>query len=283
MIDAHAHVHDEKFDKDRRAVMRRAFDVGVNRMIMVGTDVKESRKAIKLSERHDNVWASIGIHPHVYSEQRIGYSEQPKMQMQELDVLIQNPKVVAIGEIGLDYYSHAGNPVTEKQKELQKEGFIAQVELAKKHNLPIIIHTRPSLEVPDDAYKDLHSLLTAYCSMLSVVILHCYQGDTEITKKFLAIPNIYFSFAGNITYPVKKLAQNTKYDIRETVRLVPENRLLVETDCPYLAPQPLRGRRNEPAFVRYTLEAVAQIKQADVQALEARIEKNFKEVFKIEL
>lgn len=285
MIDTHAHVHHSKFDEDRDAVVQRAFDAGVRGMILVGTDIEESRKAIALAERYENVYAAVGIHPSFFSDRTdqggrpILYS-QFSNEAQKIEKLLSNSKVIAIGEIGLDYYSHTGRPITEKQKMVQKEGFLAQVELAKKYKLPIIIHTRPSSQSSNDAYKDIFSLLGQMSDVRGqVFILHCYQGDTPMTEKFLAMSNVYFSFAGNITYPVKKITQGTKDDICETIRLIPVDRLFVETDCPYLAPQSVRGKRNEPAYARYMYQRIAELKNMVQEDLECQIERNFEKVF----
>ncbi len=256
-------------------------------------------------------------------------------------------KVIAIGECGLDYYvrneqstvnSEQGTEnseqgvketadaplksgttvVSEKQKAIQKEGFLAQMEVARELGVPLIIHTRPSAGTMD-AYEDLFQILTHNLQQttnnsptpqsrgldsspraeeqepqanesaknhlslishpLSFAILHCYQGDTEITKKFLELPNVYFSFAGSITYSVKKALVGTKDDPSEVVKLVPLSRLFVETDAPFLAPVPHRGERNEPAYAIATAEKVCELKGCSREELDQALRTSFEHVF----
>lgn len=198
----------------------------------------------------------------------------------DLRALAKHPKVVAIGECGLDYYSrNQQETVNSQQKIIQKVGFLAQIEIAQELGLPLIVHTRPSAGSMD-AYEDVLEILRDTKYMIHDTVLHCYQGDTEITKKFLELPNVYFSFAGNVTYPVKKAFVGTKDDVTETVKLVPLERLFVETDCPFLAPQSKRGQRNEPAFVMETAEKIASLKGVSVGELNQRVIENSERVFR---
>lgn len=293
MIDIHTHLYWKDFDEDQDDVILRATMGGVTRMISVGTDLVTSRQAIEVAAAHDGIWASVGIHPHDADESRIKNQESPTPQSRGLDSspragergwidtlreLARHPKVVAIGECGLDYFvrSEQGT-VSREQKERQKEVFLAQIAIAKELDLPIIIHTRPSAGTMD-AYEDVREILLTTHYSLSAV-LHCYQGDTEITRRFLELPNVYFSFAGNITYPVKQSLVGTKDDLGETVKLVPLDRLFTETDCPFLSPQAKRGERNEPDFVRFTAEKVAGLHGTDMTAIEEATERNFRQVF----
>ena len=217
-----------------------------------------------------------------------------KEWMSDLKQIAQSSrKLVAIGECGLDYFvreeeggeisgrtaQKAERPllmetadappaggttaVSGEQKEIQKEGFLAQIELAQELNLPLIIHCRPSKGTMDE-YEDMFDILSDQDSRFQIpdsrFILHCYMGDTEVTRKFLELPNVLFSFTGNITYPTKKVLIGSKNDLTEVVKMIPIERILAETDCPYLAPQAYRGKRNEPAFVVSIVGKIAEIK-----------------------
>ncbi|MFZ2299515.1 MAG: TatD family hydrolase [Candidatus Moraniibacteriota bacterium] len=297
MLDIHAHLFWDSYDADRDEVVRRAREAGVEKMICVGTSPQDNPQAIAVAEKYDGIFASVGLHPHFFNEigKEISNSKlqvpnrsqitNSKIQnlVEELRSLAGNSKVVTIGECGLDYYirqsadSSQQKIITDTQKTFQKEGFLAQIGLAEKLKLPLIIHTRPSVG-SQDAYEDMFELLQAKSGTLKA-ILHCYQGDTEITKRFLALPNVCFSFAGTITYPVKQAAVGTKDDPAEVVKLVPLERMFVETDCPFLAPQDKRGERNEPVYVRMTAERVCAMQGTTMSALETALDGNFQRVF----
>ncbi len=324
MLDIHAHLHDAAFDADRDEVVRRALDTGVTKIITIGTDSMESEKAVACAERYENVYASVGIHPHEmnhlvkipntkYQILNQSHNDQINEWVNTLkDIAKSSSKVVAIGECGLDYFvreeeggeisgrtvlkverplllqttdappAGKATAVSEEQKALQKAGFLAQIELAKELNLPLIIHCRPSKGTMD-AYEDLFSILSHPISRIQypVSILHCYMGDTEVTEKFLELPNVHFSFTGNITYPVKKLLAGSKDDLTETVRLIPIDRILAETDCPYLVPQTHRGKRNEPVFVTEVVGKIAEIKGISREIGEKTITASAKMIFGI--
>jgi TatD DNase family protein len=315
MIDIHTHLQFPDFDADRDAVIARAREAGVEKMILVGTDVQTSRAAIALAERHDFLFVSVGIHPHSFNEiegeitntklqvpnkfqitnseiQNPGSRVKPGMTegreserewIAEVRELAKHPKVVAIGECGLDYFSREKqSTVNEQQKSAQMNGFLAQMGIAREAGLPLVVHTRPSAGTMD-AYEDMFDILRGESQKAKSyklnAILHCYQGDTEITRKFLGLPDVYFSFAGSVTYPVKKSVAGTKDDPAEVVKLVPAERIFVETDCPYLAPQPVRGTRNEPSYVAMTAERVAEMKGVTQEELESAVSRGFSRVF----
>lgn len=281
MLDIHTHLYWKSYDADRDEVVRRAREVGVKKIICVGTSPEDNPQALAVAEKYEDVYASVGIHPHFFNEQladsssRLGGIGMTKNWIEELKSLAKHPKVIAIGECGLDYFSrNMEKPITDEQKALQKAIFLAQIEIARELNLPTIIHCR-------DAYDDLFGILSNSKFKIpnSKFILHCYQGDTEITKKFLELPNVYFSFAGNITYPVRNVLVGTKDDLQETLKLVPLNRLFVETDSPFLAPDKKRGERNEPSYVRITAGKVRALKGVTEDDLEAALDENFQRVF----
>ncbi len=271
MLDIHAHLHDLAFDADRDEVVRRARAAGVEKIITIGTDIEESRRAIACAEKYEGVFASVGIHPNEI--------ESPNANRQEIlselkEIALSSDKVVAIGECGLDYFMREGQGeretadapptggttvVSEREKALQEELFLMQIDLAQELNLPLIIHCRPSTGTVD-AYEDVFEILHNTKYKIQNTVLHCYMGDTEVTKKFLELPGIRFSFTGNITYSVKKSVAGTKDDLTEVVKMIPIDRMLAETDCPYLGPVPHRGERNEPANVALVASKIAEIK-----------------------
>lgn len=276
MLDIHAHLYWNSYDADRDEVVKRAFQAGVEKMICVGTAPEDNLQALAVAERYEHVSAAVGLHPHFFNELVEKKSPITKIQdtknhqlpiinfqntISELKKIVQSSKkVVAIGECGLDYYSHDKQiTISSQQKTVQREGFLAQIALAGELGLPMIIHTRPSFGAMD-AYEDLYEIIQNTKYKIRHTILHCYMGDTAVTAKFLELPNVYFSFAGNITYPVKKALLGTKDDLTETVKMIPLERLFVETDCPFLAPQSQRGKRNEPAYVHETTEFLAHVR-----------------------
>lgn len=301
MLDIHTHLFWDSYDSDREAVIARAREAGVRQMICVGTSPEDNPQAIAVAEHYPNIWAAVGIHPHYFDELGIKNQElrekasihnsqftipseekeQIKELMEDLRAVASHSKVIAIGECGLDYFVRGEEqPITDEQKIFQKEGFLAQLELAQVLSLPVIIHTRPSAGTMD-AYEDLFEILhdTKYMIHNTNTILHCYQGDTEITSKFLELPHVYFSFSGSITYPMKKSLIGTKDDSTETVKLVPLERLFIETDCPFLAPQTKRGTRNEPAYVSFVADAICRLQECSLPDFKKHLAENWEKVF----
>lgn len=279
MHDIHTHLYWDSYDTDRDAVIARAQAAGVEKMFVIGCTVDESRQCVMLAEQYPEIYASVGIHPHEFSEQKSWNKKQLAESIEALRGLASElSKVIAIGECGLDYYSHdKQKTVSNEQKKFQREGFAAQTALAQELSLPLIVHCRASTE-SDDAYRDLFDILRATSYKLPA-ILHCYMGDTEVTKRFLELSNVYFSFTANITYPVKKTLVGTKDDLTETVKIVPLERLFAETDCPFLAPQERRGERNEPAYVTAVIDAIATIQGQPRNIIESAIDRNVHRVF----
>ncbi|MCD6149497.1 TatD family hydrolase [bacterium] len=299
LIDTHAHLNFKNFNKDRDEAISRAFQSGVKKIINIGTDLKESKASVKLAEKYENVYAAVGMHP----TSLVTQNSKLKTQIEKLRKLAENKKVVAIGEIGLDYYHVVcsmkyGARGIEKVRKRQKEGFIGQLELAKELNLPVIIHCRASEQNPADAYEDVYAILseneesrnniasvnrTGSLGKLGMtkLVFHCYSGDLEFTKKLLKHKNIHFSFTGNITYKTKKEIQGTEKDIAEIIKIIPLERIMLETDCPFLAPQKFRGKRNEPAYVKYTAEKLAEIKRISFEEVEKITTQNAENFFGI--
>jgi len=247
MIDSHCHLDDAQFDPDREAAIERARAAGVERLLAIGTGSgpPDLEAAIRLAESHPLVYATIGVHPH--DAAKAGAETWTR-----LTALAAHPKVLAIGEIGLDYhYDFSPRPV-------QAEVFAAQLAIAKAAGKPIVIHTR-------EAWEDTLGVLRQ--SWQGGGIMHCFTGDTAQARQALDL-GFHLSFGGVITFPK---AEN----VREAARFAPEDRILVETDCPYLAPVPHRGRRNEPAFMVETVRRLAEARGVDPGDIAAATTRNF--------
>ncbi len=271
MIDTHAHIHDEMFDVDREEMLLRAFDSGVKRIITIGTSISESEDALAAAKKYDNIFATVAVHPEEYS--KLPDEETRNLWVKRLGKLAMDSKVIAIGECGLDYHAFNNILVTEEQKESQKIGFRDHLELAKRIGKPVVIHARES-------YGDVLEMIRDSVAILPAVILHCYQGDIEATQKFLNLgERIFFSFAGNITYPVKKILLGTNDDICESIKIIPIDQILTETDCPYLAPQSYRGSRSEPVYVAEVARKIAEVKGISIEEIERVTEENAKLCF----
>lgn len=249
-IDTHAHLEMEAFDGDREAVIARAAAAGLTAIITVGTTLPDCEKAVSLAALHPLVHAAVGIHPHEASGFDAGSREA-------LRALAGRPKVVAIGEIGLDFfYDHS-------PRELQLRYFEEQLDLAEELGLPVIIHDR-------EAHAETVAILRERRGRLRGV-LHCFSGDLAMARECVAL-GFHLSVAGPVTYP--KADQ-----LRAVAREIPAERLLVETDAPYLAPQPHRGRRNEPAYVVETARRLAEIRGMSPGELERLTETNARRLF----
>ena len=236
IIDTHAHLDFPDYKDDIDEVIERAGEVGVEYMINVGTTVASSNKSIELAKQYEQIYASIGIHP----------NEASKVSGEEwsrLEALAGGDKVVAIGETGLDYYRD------RSKREDQKRLFHQHIELAQRHNLPVIIHNR-------EASSDCLDIVHEYSGKIKGVV-HCFAGTVEDAEEFLKL-GFHVSFAGPITFPK---ADN----LREALKAVPVERLLLETDCPFLAPQPKRGKRNEPSYLQYTIPVLAELYKLSVE------------------
>jgi len=245
VIDTHAHL--DALDDDPAAVVARARDAGVTRVLTVGTNVAGSRRALALADAHDGVYAVLGIHPHDASDATDGH-------VAEILALLAHPKAVGAGEMGLDWFRN----YAPRDKQLRL--FDAMLTVAADTGKPAVIHTRAA---DDDTLRVLSGFD-------GTVVLHCFSSphllETALERRW------YVSFAGNATYP-------KAVDLRLSATRVPADRILAETDAPYLAPQAVRGKRNEPAYVIHTLAALAQARGEDPQQLERRIERNAAECF----
>lgn len=232
LIDTHTHLDDTRYDGDREAMIARAREAGVGTFITIGCDLATSKAAVELADRYPFVYASIGVHPHEVRHIDDGWYD-------ELRRLAKHPKVVAYGEIGLDYHYNHSPPT------LQRERFREQIQLARELTLPVVIHTR-------EAQEDTIAILKEEQAADVGGVFHCFTGDAWLAKDGLDL-GFHLSFSGVVTF------QNATM-LREIVATVPMDRILIETDCPYLTPVPHRGKRNEPAYVRLVAETIASVK-----------------------
>ncbi len=260
LVDSHAHLEMPQFDADRDAVLKRARDAGIEAVLAIGSGTGPGSLdcAIKLAEQQDWIYATIGIHPH---EARLA----TESDYSQLEQLARRPKVIAWGEIGLDYY------YDHSPREVQREVFIHQMELASKARLPIVIHCRPS-DNSENAWDECLELLREQWASSGLGgVLHCFTGSVAHARAALDI-GFMISFAGNITFPK---AQN----IRDAAKEVPLDRMLIETDSPFLAPVPHRGKRNEPAFVREVARQIAGLRGITLEEAGERTAENFRRFF----
>ena len=259
LIDTHCHLTMNPYDPDRSGVIQRARDAGVERMITIGTDLEDSQRAVALAQEHDFMFAAVGIHPHDVKE-----IKDLEATYQALKSLTSNSKVVALGETGLDYhYMHS--PAS-----LQQEHFRIMIRMAKACGLPLIIHSR-------EAKEDTLKILREEGGERLRGVFHCFSGDMEMAETALAM-GFYLSFSGVITF---QNAQNTKKTILEIVKAIPLDRILIETDAPFLTPHPHRGKRNEPAYVRYVAEKVAEVKTLSIEETAKAIFANAAKLFRL--
>jgi TatD DNase family protein len=254
-VDSHCHLDDQQFAADRAAVVDRALAAGLKYLLAIGTGdgPPDLATAVRLAESNDNILATVGVHP----------NDAPKLEDTSLDHLadlLQHPKVVAIGEIGLDY--HWGVP-----KELQEPLFRRQLEIAASRQLPVVIHTR-------DAWQDTLAILRDQWAPTRLpCIMHCFTGGVRAADECLQL-GFYLAFGGVTTFPKSGA-------IREAAAITPPDRLLLETDAPYLAPLPHRGKRNEPSFVIHTAKAIASVRGTTLEQLASETTANFEKAFRL--
>lgn len=256
LFDSHSHLNDEKFNEDREEVIKEIYNSGVTCFITAGYSVESSKKAIEIAQKYDFIYATVGVSPNDIPQTE---EELWKSIFKIKELLKTNKKIVAVGEIGLDYYWNKEN------KELQKKAFIEQINIANEFELPIVIHTR-------DAIMDTIQILKEN-KVEHTGVFHCCPQNKELIREALKM-NFYISFAGPITFKNSKNAD-------EMIELVPIDRLLIETDSPYLSPEPVRGKRNTPANVRYIAQKIADVKNMSLEEVAKITYENTKEILKI--
>jgi TatD DNase family protein len=286
LVDSHCHIDGPQFDEDRDEVVARARDAGVAAMLNVGTGDPHSddfRRAVRVAESYENVWASVGVHPH---DAKL-YDDRAEEHL--LELARESAKIIAWGEIGLDYY------YDHSPRDVQREVFRRQIRIAKELNVPIIVHSRDANDDTVAILKDEYSLpakangleLTANSSDVyenshkplalshKPGVMHCFGGTPEMAVALMDV-GFFISFAGNVTF---KKAE----ELREAARVVPLDRLLVETDCPFLTPVPHRGKRNEPAMVVHTAQFLAELKGVEFDLLAKHTTENFSRLFGVDI
>ncbi|MCZ0703617.1 TatD DNase family protein [Natronobacillus azotifigens] len=254
LFDTHVHLNVEHFDQDREEVIERAKEAGVEKMVVVGFDHETIPKAIALAEEYSFLYAAVGWHP----VDAIDFTEK---ELDWLEELVKHPKVVALGEMGLDYHWD------KSPKEIQAEVFRQQIRLAKKVEIPIIIHNR-------EATEDILTILKEEHAEAVGGIMHCYNDSVDYVQTCLDL-NFYISLGGPVTFKNAKLP-------KEVAKVVPLDRLLIETDCPFLAPHPNRGKRNEPAYVSLVAEKIAELRGVPVEEIEQATTENGKRLFRLD-
>lgn len=253
LFDSHAHYDNEKFDQDRDKIIENAFKSGVKYILNPSSSPDSIEKCVGIANKYPNIYAAVGIHPHDASQ----INEDVLLKIENL---AKKVKVVAIGEIGLDYH-YDFSP-----RELQKKYFESQIEIAKKVNLPIIVHNR-------DASEDSLKLIKQTNAKNVGGVFHCFSGSLEMARTLLQ-NNFYISFGGPITF------KNAKKSL-EIIKEIPLNRILIETDAPYLSPEPFRGKRNNSELVIHVAEKIAQIKQVNLEHVITKTCENALELFNI--
>ncbi|HIE52372.1 MAG TPA: TatD family deoxyribonuclease [Armatimonadetes bacterium] len=239
LTDTHTHLTLPTYNADREEVIARAQAEGVRRLVVIGLDLASSRAAVALAECQENLWATVGVHPH----EAAALDEET---LEALTELAAHPKVVAWGEIGLDYYRH------RTPRKVQREAFRRQLARARAVGRPVVVHDR-------EAHEEVFALLEEAEAWARGGVMHCFSGDRALAERYLA-RGFYIGLDGPVTFP--KASR-----LHDLAAHLPLNALLLETDCPYLTPHPYRGRRNEPAYLRYIAERVAQLRGLTVEAV----------------
>ena len=250
LTDTHCHLFYKELKKDLRNILSRANDMGVTRFICVGTNINDSKECLSITENNENIFSSVGVHPHDSIDAEEGYID-------EIYELMQYESMIAVGEIGLDYYRNISPP------EIQEKVLRAQIEIAQDLNRPIIFHNR-------EADSDIIKVLSEYPEVIGVA--HCFSSTLETANALLAM-GYYISFSGNITFKNSHLS--------DVVAEIPLDRVLVETDSPYLSPEPYRGKTNEPSRVRIIAEKLAEIKNIPFEEIAKHTHENASELFQL--
>ena len=251
LIDSHAHLEMKEFDSDRPDVIERAGNAGVDAIVTVGTNLRLSRRALSIARQYKNIYATVGIHPH-------DVAKADEKTLDELKILAEDLRVVAYGEIGLDYYRNIS------PREKQKEMFGRQLSLALELKLPVVIHDR-------EAHEDALNMVRD--SGVRRGVFHCFSGDDVMARQCVDL-GFYISVPGVVTFDKSTV-------LHEVVRQVPLDAILLETDCPYLAPVPFRGKRNEPSYIVYTAKKVAAIKRMKWEEVAQAAAQNARKLFGI--
>lgn len=261
LFDSHCHLDDERFDEDREEIIEKIKESGVTKLVSAGYSIEGSRKGVELSKKYEFIYTTCGLSPNDIPQTE----EELWKDMEKIKKIVEEnleyKKIVAIGEIGLDYYWEKDN----ERRELQKKAFVKQIELANDFNLPIVIHTR-------DAVMDTIEILKKN-NVNKKGVFHCCPLNRELVKEALKL-DFYISFAGPVTFKNSKNAN-------EIIQMVPNDKILIETDSPYLSPEPLRGKRNDPRNVKYIAQKIADVKGLSINEVAEITNQNAKRIFLI--
>ncbi|MCR5452356.1 MAG: TatD family hydrolase [Lachnospiraceae bacterium] len=261
IFDTHAHYDDEAFDEDRDELLSSMEENGVGTIINVGASVSSSRKSIELAHKYSFIYAAVGIHPEEFNELDEEHESEIRLMI-ENEQHGYNDRIAAVGEIGLDYH-WAEN---EKQRELQRESFKRQLEMAKRYNLPAIIHSR-------EAAEDTFNIIEKATDENLECVIHCYSGSPEMAIRYTQMGH-YIGVGGVVTF------KNGK-KLKETVARIPMEKLLLETDCPYMSPEPYRGKRNDSTYIKYVVKEIAAIRGMSEEDIISVTEKNARRFYMI--
>ncbi|KGF29540.1 hydrolase TatD [Peptoniphilus lacrimalis DNF00528] len=254
MIDSHAHLDDEAFDDDRDQVINALYENGIDFIVNIACDLKSSKTSQELAKTYENIYATVGVHPH----DAITYTDEVE---ETLKILAQEKKVVAVGEIGLDYY-YDNSP-----RQIQKEVFKRQLKLANELRKNVVVHSRDASQDTFDILKEAHDKYEFKA------VIHCYSQSLEMLKEYLRLGD-YISLGGAVTFKNSKIR-------KEVAKIVPLDRLLLETDCPYMTPVPYRGKRNEPKYVNIVAEYIADLRGISKSDLVKVTDENTKRFYNI--
>ena len=252
IVDSHVNLHGERFSEDLDDVIARAGEAGVSHMLNICCNIKDFESVVKIAEDHDHIWATVGTHPH-------DAKENPDITAEQLIEMACHPKVVGIGETGYDF--HYGY----SSQEAQIHNFAAHIDAARQTQLPLVIHTREADDLMLQALKD------SKAGRDYPALLHCYTSGPELAE-WAAEAGLYFSVSGITTF-------KNAHDVRDRIKAMPDDRIMLETDCPYLAPVPHRGKRNEPAFLPFVAQALADVKGWTLAETEERTNQAFFNLF----
>lgn len=289
LFDSHCHLQFKAYKDDFDQVLQRCIDKNVL-LNVVGSQIDTSVRAVELAQKYESIYASVGLHPihlfetHVDEEETSFQSREEDFDYDKYKTLAQNKKVVAIGECGLEFFHLPVGLDKEKALQKQKEVFLAQYKLAQELDLPIIIHVRDPKPDPADqfgasAHQEMIKLLREIGGPINGVV-HCYTSTWEYAQQYLAL-GLHIGFTGVITFPPKKTDPKAQEDIFEVIRNCPWDKILIETDAPYLAPQAYRGERCEPWMVEEVAKKIAQIKRTELEEIIQMTTSNAKKLFKI--
>jgi TatD DNase family protein len=253
LIDSHAHLDMEDFDPDRQEVLERALQSGITHIITIGIDLPSSLKALELANVYDFIYSSVGYHPH-------NSNNIDQQALKELGKMVSEPKIIAWGEIGLDFYRRYSPP------DLQMEAFKRQLEMAIDFDLPVIIHDR-------DAHEELLTILQKVGKGKRKGVIHCFSGNYDLAMALIEM-GYYISIPGTVTY-------KNALQVQDVASRIPLERILLETDAPFLAPVPKRGKRNEPLFVTYTAQMIAELRNMDFKEVAHQTSENAKRLFNL--